>query len=190
MVDEGEPRVQAVMELRSATPSDVAAIAGLHANSWRFAYRGALSDEYLDSQADRDRRQFWERRLGSPEPNQRVLVLAEGARLIGFACVHLDHDPEFGSYLNNLHVAEDRLRAGCGGRLMLAVRECCEESYPASPVYLWVLASNLRAQAFYSRLGATQGGTDYWEPPGGGSALVQRYAWKSPEAIRVPGMPA
>ena len=76
----------AVMELRSATKSDASNIARLHANSWRFAYRGALSDEYLDSEADRDRLNFWEARLGSPAPNQNVFVLADGDSLIGLTC--------------------------------------------------------------------------------------------------------
>jgi ribosomal protein S18 acetylase RimI-like enzyme len=173
------------MELRSATHSDASAIARLHANSWRFAYRGALNDEYLDSEADDDRLNFWEEKLGSPAPNQNVLVLVDGACLIGFASVYVDDHPEFGSFLNNLHVAEDRLRLGCGTRLMSAVQDCCSQSSPASPVYLWVVDSNQRAQAFYSRFGATFRGTDRWEPPGGGTALVHRFAWNSPKEIHL-----
>jgi GNAT superfamily N-acetyltransferase len=173
------------MELRSATRSDASAIATLHANSWRFAYRGALSDEYLDSEADRDRLNFWEERLRSPAPNQKVFVLVDGARLVGFASVYIDDHPDFGSLLNNLHVAEDRLRHGCGTRLMYAVRDCCDKLSPASPVYLWLVDSNQRARTFYSRLGATFRGTDRWEPPGGGMALLHRFAWNSPKEIRV-----
>jgi GNAT superfamily N-acetyltransferase len=173
------------MEFRSATHSDASTIARLHANSWRFAYRGALIDEYLDSEADRDRLNFWEERLGSPAPNQNVFVLVDGDCLIGFASVYIDDHPEFGSFLNNLHVAEDRLRLGCGTRLMSAVRDCCSMLSPASPVYLWVVDTNRRAQAFYSRLGATFRGTDHWEPPGGGMALLHRFAWNSPSEIHL-----
>jgi ribosomal protein S18 acetylase RimI-like enzyme len=173
------------MELRSATHSDASAIARLHANSWRFAYRGALNDAYLDSEADSDRLNFWEERLSSPAPNQNVFVLVDGACLIAFASVYVDDHPEFGSYLNNLHVAEDRLRLGCGTRLMSAVQDCCSKLAPVSPVYLWVVDSNQRAQAFYSRLRATFRGTDHWEPPGGGTALLYRFAWSSPKEIHL-----
>jgi GNAT superfamily N-acetyltransferase len=171
------------MELRLATHCDASAIAGLHANSWRFAYRGALGETYLAAEADIDRLRVWEERFRSPAPNQNIFVLVDGASLIGFASVYIDDHPEFGSLLNNLHVAEDRLRLGYGTRLMSAVRRCCSELSPTSPVYLWVVDSNRRAQAFYSRLGATFRGTDYWEPPGGGSALVRRFAWNSPKEI-------
>src|SRR5579864_900003 len=108
------------MELRAATYSDASAIAKLHANSWRLAYRGVLSDDYLDSQADRDRSNLLEERLNSLAPDQSVFVLGEDGCLIGFACVYANHHPDFGSFLNNLHVAEGRLRLGCGTRLMSA----------------------------------------------------------------------
>ena len=171
------------MELRSATCADASAIARLHANSWRFAYRGVLNDEYLDSKADGDRLNFWKRRFTSPAPNQNVFVLVDSACLIGFASVYVDDHPEYGSFLNNLHVAENRLRLGCGVRLMSAVRECCSKLSPTSPVYLRVVDSNQRAKAFYFRLGASFRGTERWELPGGGSAVVHRLAWNSPKEI-------
>lgn len=178
------------MELRLATHADATAVARLHANSWHFAYRGAFIDEYLELEADRDRMGFWEDRLGSPVPNQHVFVLIDDARLIGFACVYTDHHPEFGSFLNNLHVAEDRLREGHGARLMSAVRNCCLRSSAASPVYLLVLESNRRAQAFYSRHGGACRRTYPWTPPGGGSLLLQQFVWDSPEDIRQTSLPA
>ena len=175
------------MQLRSADYSDVAAIASLHANSWRLAYRGALSDAFLDAEADSDRLTMWEERLRSPPPNQHVFVLVDGAHLVGFASVYTNDHPEFGSFLNNLHVAESCLRRGCGTRLMTAVRRCCKAAAPQAPVYLWVLDSNQRAQAFYLRTGATQRGQKAWEPPGGGRAVLHRFAWDSPTEITAPG---
>ncbi len=173
------------MEIRSATHSDTAAIARLHANSWRFAYCGALNHAYLETEADRDRLKFWKERLTSPTLNQNVFVLVDEGCLIGFASVYVDDHPEFGSFLNNLHVAENRLRLGFGTRLMSAVRDCCRQLSPASPVYLWVVDSNQRAQAFYSRLGATFRGTEHWKPPGGGMALLYRFAWNSPNEMHL-----
>ncbi len=177
----------AMMKLRAATHSDASAIARLHANSWRLAYRGILSDDYLDLQADRDRSDLWQARLSTLAPDRGVFVLEDDARLIGFACVYAGHHPEFGSFLNNLHVAEDRLRLGYGTHLMSAVRDFCVEVSPARPVYLWVVDPNERAQAFYSRLGATLRGTDNWETPDGGLALVRRLGWNSPLEIQLSG---
>ncbi|MGH9392119.1 MAG: ester cyclase, partial [Vicinamibacteria bacterium] len=40
-------------EIRRATPEDAVAVARLHTESWRSAYRGYLSDEYLDERVRR-----------------------------------------------------------------------------------------------------------------------------------------
>ena len=172
------------MEVRAAVQSDAAAIAALHADSWRFAYRGAFTGQFLDQEAGQDRLTFWQDRLRSPEPNQHVLVLVDGTSLIGFVCVYTNHDSEFGSFLNNLHVARDHLRQGYGARLMYAVRDCCMIEAPTTPVYLLVLDSNLRAQAFYSKFGGTFRQTYPWTPPGGGALQLQQFVWASPEQIR------
>ena len=175
------------MELRPATYADVPTIANLHANSWRLAYRGAFNDEYLASEADGDRLRFWEERLTSPAPNQCVLLLTLGSKLVGFVCLFAQHHPDYGSFLNNLHVAESHLGQGHGARLMLAAREHFEILSPATPVYLFVVESNTRARHFYSRFGATMAGTAPWDPPGGGSVLLHRLSWPTPKEIHFAG---
>ena len=172
------------MELRSATVADAPSIAALHSDSWRFAYRGALCDEYLEGEVDNDHKKIWRERLESPLPNQNVFVLVDHTRVVAFANLYIDHDIRLGSFLNNLHVAQDRLRRGYGKRLMSVVRECCMRSSPSSSVYLWVVEQNTRARNFYSRLGARFLGTENWNPPGGGIALVHLLSWNSPSDIR------
>ena len=43
------------MDIRRATPDDAAALAKVHIDSWRAAYRGLVPDSYLD-RLDYDRR--------------------------------------------------------------------------------------------------------------------------------------
>ena len=172
------------MEIRPADLSDASAIAGLHADSWRFAYRGAFTDDYLDQTAAEDRLAFWQDKLQSPQPNQQVLVLFDDTVLIGFTSDYTDHHPEFGSFLNNLHVAKEHLRKGYGARLMSAARDCCRLRASSSPVYLLVLESNIRAQAFYSRLGGTFRHSYPWTPPGGGTLVLKQFVWPSPDDIK------
>jgi ribosomal protein S18 acetylase RimI-like enzyme len=173
------------MRLRSATIADAPLIGRLHADSWRFAYRGALSDEYLDAKVDREQHERWRERLESPQSNQSVFVLVDDLAILGFACIYVDHHPEFGSFLNNLHVAQSHLRHGYGTRLMAAVREHCLRFAPASALYLFVLESNERAQSFYYRLGATHSGNEIWHPPGGGEAVVFQLSWPTPGEVRL-----
>jgi len=47
----------------------------------------------------------------------------------------------------------------------------CTASAPKVPLFLWVLESNIAAQAFYKKLGADDVGSDVWTPPGGGSVV-------------------
>lgn len=175
------------MELRPATLEDAQAIAKLHADSWRFAYRGALRDAFLDLEADDDRQRFWADRFLRPPANQEIIVASDGAALLGFASLYLNQDPTYGSFLNNLHVRSDILRRGIGRRLLSRVQELCLVRAPSSPLYLWVVSSNVRAQAFYRQLGAQVVGTEDWDPPGGGCTSIDRMVWRSPDAIRIDG---
>jgi ribosomal protein S18 acetylase RimI-like enzyme len=140
------------MVIRQATNSDVAAIAHLHAESWRAAYRGLLSDDFLERRAHGDRLATWQKkfslRAGKP---MFVLLAQEGARLAGFACVFPDEDAEFGSFLDNLHVAPGITGQGVGKHLMSeAVRRLVAEG-SRSGLYLWVMEQNHRGRRFYGR---------------------------------------
>jgi hypothetical protein len=74
------------MNFRDAVATDHLPIARLHAASWRTAYRGALSDEYLARNVMNDRSAVWDERLHRPKDNQIVIVSHSGEALLGFAC--------------------------------------------------------------------------------------------------------
>ncbi len=163
--------------LRLATRDDAPAIAALHADSWRTAYRGALTDAFLDGDLDHDRMDVWEKRLSAPTANQVVIVAEEDGRIIGFACAFGEKDERLGTLLDNIHVRRDLHRQGLGKCLVSAVADWGRTKYPDDGLYLSVLEQNAQARRFYESLGATdrEGGT--WIPPGGGSVPVRRYAW-------------
>lgn len=91
-------------EFRAADLRDAPSIAGLHAESWRGAYRGMLRDEFLDGDIFPDRSALWERRLRAPQADQFVLLALDRGSLIGFACVFGAADQTWGAHLDNLHV--------------------------------------------------------------------------------------
>src|SRR4051794_25616192 len=109
------------MRYRRAHDEDAAAIAALHADSWRAAYRGALRDEFLDGEVLADRLRLWTARLSRPAPNQLVLVAEDAHGLAGFACAYGADDARWGTLLDNLHVSRERHGRGTGGRLLSAV---------------------------------------------------------------------
>ena len=51
---------------RTALPSESARVAELHAASWRSAYRGYLSDAYLDTDIVAERARVWQARFVPP----------------------------------------------------------------------------------------------------------------------------
>jgi hypothetical protein len=100
---------------RHASADDAQRVAALHAASWRRHYRGAYADSFLDADVLADRRAVWSARLA--EPAGSITVLAEdGGGLAGFVHVILDDDAEWGSLIDNLHVAHRSRRTGAEQR--------------------------------------------------------------------------
>jgi GNAT superfamily N-acetyltransferase len=110
------------MMIRPAAPSDSPAVADLHAASWRLAYRGAMSDEYLAGDIVAYMRELWASRLSAPATNQHTLVAEEGNQLIGLACAYGNESAVWGNYLNNIHVAKAAQGQGVGAALLCAPR--------------------------------------------------------------------
>jgi GNAT superfamily N-acetyltransferase len=165
--------------LRLATRDDAPAIAALHAESWRFAYRGAYSDEYLDGPVFEERSRVWSKRLASASANQYVVLAEDHGALIGFACAYGDDDARWGTLLDNLHVRPDPHGQGIGRRLLAAVADWCCTEHAGSGLYLWVLEQNARARRFYESLGAKDVERKSSVPPGGGETFARRYVWSS-----------
>src|ERR1700709_817210 len=162
---------------RPARPDDAATIAALHAASWRAHYRGSLSDAYLDGPIGAERLAVWTERLSHPRAGQVVLLAEDGETALGFVCAFLDHDRQHGTLIGNLHVTVDRKGSGIGRLLMREAGEAMQHALPRGPVYLFALASNHAARAFYERLGGTLEGEERKTEPDGSSVLAVRYVW-------------
>jgi len=171
------------MIIREAQPSDVEAIARIHAESWRVAYRGALRDAYLDGDIFNERLEVWQQRFLAPANNQHVLVAKDEQEIIGFVCAFGAENSQWGTLLENLHVSQPNWGRGIGARLMTEVASLSTSAYPGKGMYLWVLAPNVAARRFYERLGATDTGQELWVAPGGGTVQRLRYVWANLEPL-------
>lgn len=166
------------MQIRLATSADAEAIAHVHAESWRTAYRGALSDAYLSGPIAAERTQVWRERFAQPPAGQYAAVAEIDGGIAGFVCAYGGHDPQWGTFIDNLHVLPAHKRHGIGARLMRLAASWSAQAYPGQGMYLWVLESNLPARAFYERIGGEQAGRDTWTPPDGSALPKLRYAWR------------
>ena len=95
-----------MIEYRVAGPADSDAIAFLHTRSWRENYRGAFSDAFLDRDLPGERLGVWRERLNGPPSDQFVELAVDGTELVGFVCAYGAHEPHWGSFVDNLHVAK------------------------------------------------------------------------------------
>ncbi len=170
------------LEFRSANADDSEQVAALHADSWRRHYRGAYADSFLDGDIATDRREVWSKRLATQAGTATILAEYDG-QLAGFVHVMFDHDPRWGSLVDNLHVYSSRRRTGMGTQLMTRAAQAVADQANGNAMYLWVLEQNTNAQHFYLATGASCVETSTAPPPGGdptrlnGSPKCLRMAW-------------
>jgi len=168
-----------MIHYRGAAPPDVEAVAALHARSWRESYRGEFTDAFLDGDLLGERRAVWRERLVHPPANQFVELALEDAALRGFVCVYAGHDAEWGSLLDNLHVAAEAKRVGVGSALMRHAGAWLAERHPDLGVYLLVLESNAVGRRFYESLGARNALVSTMQTHGGAMVRSCHYVWPS-----------
>lgn len=126
---------------------------------------------------------MWRGRLDECPAEQFVQLAVDGPELVGFVCVYGAHDPRWGSFVDNLHVAKAAKGSGIGASLMRQAGAWLARAHPDVGVYLWVLEVNTAARRFYERLGARNAGVTVMETHGGAMVRSCRYVWPYPETI-------
>ena len=167
------------MTYRKAKSNEAEAIAHLHAQSWQVAYKGILSDAFLEQGVFENRLKLWALRFKNPQKNRFIYVAVEKQALKGFVCVYGNEDAQWGALVDNLHVLPELTGQGIGKRLMHEAAQWVAKKYPNSGLYLWVYEDNLNAIAFYEKLGGENVESVLYENPGGGMSNTLRYAWNS-----------
>ena len=171
--------------VRDATPADADAIAQLHALSWRTAYRGILTDDYLDKIAEHDRRLDWRTRFSEGDAGTRLVRLAiDDDLLVGFMCAYLDRDEQGGALLDNLHIHPDTKGLGVGRMLMAQAVAWVLEHRPSSSLHLWVYEANHAARGFYERFGGVTVERIVQRACDGRDLPFMRYAWGDLPALK------
>lgn len=172
------------LHIRLAKSTDLKAIASLHATNWRLAYRGMLSDHYLDVELDHDRLTDWQQRFAEPPPQQYVVVAEDNhGELIGFACAYGQYDPDVGTLVENLHAHPAHRNTGIGKALLAHMASWSTTHFPGDAMHLWVLSANLPAIGFYQRMGAVADKSAIWDAPGGSRVPEMRFTWTRPDIL-------
>ncbi len=170
--------------IRNAQPKDAASIAHVQVTSWRSAFRGIASDEYLDHMVSEENQATdWEEILAEPE--QMVFVATKESDVIGYAWAHQEDDEsiEWDSELISMHILPEYKCQGTGRALFAAAaKQLKEQGY--SSIYLWVLEQNRPSRNFYEALGGELSGTHQIEL--GDRVLTEvAYGWKDIHQLEI-----
>ncbi|MEJ1088781.1 GNAT family N-acetyltransferase [Microbacterium sp. Mu-80] len=156
------------MPVRNATVADAHGLAVVHVRSWQAAYRGLMPQEVLDALSIAEREANWARFMADSERSSRTLVVERDNEIVGWAgygAARDDDAPGTGE-LWGIYAHPAAWSTGVGHALVTAV-EAALRAEGHEVAYLWVLAGNDRAAAFYERHGwASDGGTKIDERPG------------------------
>jgi GNAT superfamily N-acetyltransferase len=142
------------VSIRRAEPTDAEQLAHLHLDVWDDAYTGLMPQGILDDRREKvdERIERWGDILGQEKP---TWIALDGTRLVGFSGIGpaRDNDVDLDVELYALYVRAAYYGTGVGYALF-------EQALGDRAAYLWVLAGNERAIAFYERQGFRFDGTE------------------------------
>lgn len=141
------------MQIKNATPKDSKIISHIHALSWKTAYRGLISDKYLDELREDHWVAAFENWLSQKILKAKIIYDDNGVLVgcIAYGFSRRDETAGWGEIVS-LYVLPEFFGKGFGGALMKeAITDLKHMGCPKA--YLWVLDGNERASRFYKKVG-------------------------------------
>ena len=160
--------------VRTANEEDTRAIARIHVDAWRAAYRGHVPDDYLDKLDVDLRVHAWKDILTAPGS---TLLAVQEDDTVGFChlCQSRDGDADDSvAEITSIYVSPLEWHSGVGRTLCTQALRLAESAGFAI-VTLWVLESNQPARSFYEEMGFTLDGAGKTEERGGVELREVRY---------------
>lgn len=143
------------MLVRDATIADSEAIALIHVNTWKIAYKGQLPDDLLNTLSIAEKKDGWEKIITERTPNEYVLVTECKGEVVGWcsggSCRDENLHKKTGE-LYGIYVKHDCFGKGVGTALMnTMLKRLQHDGYDR--VTLWTLVTNNKSHDFYKRQG-------------------------------------
>ena len=144
------------IKIEPMTANDSKSVAEIHTQSWQFAYKGIIPQEFLDAIDVKKREENWARGLIEDPGLIRLVAKDNNDSIIGFVCGLHNRDKalKIDSELWAIYVYPDQIRRGIGKLLFNTyVNELRNMGF--STMNVWVLEKNSIARGFYERMGGT-----------------------------------
>ncbi|SRR6266511_2997922 len=171
------------MIIRAAQPTDAAAIAKVHVDSWRTTYKGIVPDDFLAALSYEQRTHMWRPLLSQSLPTSFVYVAEDpSGQVIGFASGGPERsgDPDYAGELYAIYLLEGYQRHGLGRHLTRTLVQCLIRAGMPS-LLLWVLVAN-PCRGFYEALGG-QRLYDKQVLISGAPLVEVAYGWRDARAL-------
>ena len=174
---DGERNLPQVL-IRSATFSDASAIAQVHVEGWRTAYKNFLPDHVLSDLSVEARKNVWLEILGNESAHAFTFVAETDGTIVGFVNGGPERtsDTLFVAEIYAIYLLENHRRQGVGTALFRTAVEFLV-SHRLDSMKVWVLSDN-PYRSFYER----HGGCVVGEKPitiGGKELIETAYGWKN-----------
>jgi ribosomal protein S18 acetylase RimI-like enzyme len=149
------------LRIREAEVEDAETLGRIHVRAWRSAYRGQLTDDYLDGLSERDRADQWRGSLAAQRETWRTWVAERDGGVIGWATTGPSEDADADARTGELYaiyLEPEHVGIGLGRELFAhAMNDLRARGFRAAT--LWVLETNERARRFYELAGWKTDGT-------------------------------
>lgn len=137
---------------RKAEIADCEEISKVYAESWRSAYKGLISQNYIDSITDN---RWTDKMIKSLLQNEYFSLCAEdNGKVIGniqFGKSREDDMPAYGEIIS-LYILPEYLGQAVGYNLLCKAIDVIKQQ-GFKNIYLWAMNGNIRADKFYTRNG-------------------------------------
>ena len=146
---------------RRARPEDARAIATVHVETWRTAYRGLMSDAFLADLDTQRRERFWREETAATDDRRPWVADVNGVvvALAAAGPARDDDAPPTAGEVYLIYVLEQTAGQGLGHELLRRVEADLSARGHATAL-LWVLRDNAVARRFYERHGWQRDGAE------------------------------
>ena len=166
-----------ITKIRNANIDDVPGIATVHVKMWQQAYRGQVTDSFLDTISVDKRIDKWKQIFRDSQKGIHILVSENDGIITGWIMGGTNRDkdmaPEVGE-LGGIYVHPDYAGKGIGSELMKTFLKILkDEGYKKAT--LWVLDTNAKTRKWYEAKGWKIEGGSKTEPREGFDLNEVRY---------------